>query len=359
MQVGAGVGRKKSDARIPSMRRGLSAPATLPLNGFHQDPANIHRCFLGFLPGSGLRVEFAVTRSKQTAAPFLPGSRIARCHARSAIADALSNRELELLEPILTHRKQTIAPRSNRELSTNRCRANSHAVIPILTFLTGLPRAFFANGSVCAARFLPGSGLRVEFAVTHSKQTTAPFLTGSRIVSTRFAKNAGLFEEAGEGFGGSEFGDFDVNLGALTLLAADVHFELIAVEQAQAFVDVADADSSSVNFREALGGDAHSVIFNFDKQAAIHAASANVDFSSLQARGEAVLDRVFDHGLKQHAGNESLQSVLVNFLENLQLVAAEADHFDVEVIVDEFELFAQRDEGFVLAKQAAQNVGKL
>jgi hypothetical protein len=79
-----------------------------------------------FLPGSALRVECDVTYSKQKAAPFLPGSRIARCHARSSIASALSNRELQLLEPRLTHRKQTIAPRSNRELSTNRCRANSH-----------------------------------------------------------------------------------------------------------------------------------------------------------------------------------------------------------------------------------------
>jgi hypothetical protein len=30
----------------------------------------------------------------------------------------ISNRELELLEPLLTYAKQTIAPRSNRELST-------------------------------------------------------------------------------------------------------------------------------------------------------------------------------------------------------------------------------------------------
>jgi hypothetical protein len=29
--------------------------------------------------------------------------------------------------------------------------------------------------------FLPGSGSHVEFAVTHSKQTTAPILPGSRI----------------------------------------------------------------------------------------------------------------------------------------------------------------------------------
>jgi hypothetical protein len=178
MQDGAGVGRKKSDARTPSIQRGRSAPATQPvLNDSEQDPANIHHCFLGFLPGSDLQVEFAVTHSKQTAAPFLPGSRIAHfayrtlsrdahCHARSFIGNALSNRELRLLEPRLSHRKQTIAPRSNRELSTNRCRVNSHAVIPVPTFLTE-------------------TASHSEMAVTHSKQRTATFLTGARIDTKR------------------------------------------------------------------------------------------------------------------------------------------------------------------------------
>ena len=193
MQDGAGVGSKKSDARIPSMRSGLPAPATLPiLSGFDQDPANIHRCFLAFLSGTRSHIEFAVTHSKQTTATFLTGARNvtrglrqgtasavpnaaqpsgvstpeARCHARTPIANALSNRELQLLEPRLIHRKQTIAPRSNRELSTNRCRGNSHAVIPVPTFLTE-------------------TRSHSEFIVTHSKQTTAPFLTGSRIATKR------------------------------------------------------------------------------------------------------------------------------------------------------------------------------
>jgi hypothetical protein len=199
MQGGAGVGRKKFDARIPSVQCGLPAPAILPiLNGFDQDPANILHRFLLFLPGSGSHIEFAVTNSKQTTAPFLPGSRIAphglrqgtaspvpnasqtsgvhtlvaeatpevRCHARSSMANALSNRELQLLELTLTHRKQTIAPRSNRELSTNSCRVNSRPVIPIPIFLTE-------------------TASHSEFTVTHSKQTTAPFLTGARTVTKR------------------------------------------------------------------------------------------------------------------------------------------------------------------------------
>jgi hypothetical protein len=59
---------------------------------------------------------------KQTIKPCLTGARIGcQCRVNSA-ANALSNREPRLLEPSLTPCKQTIAPRSNRELSTNRDR---------------------------------------------------------------------------------------------------------------------------------------------------------------------------------------------------------------------------------------------
>ena len=184
MQDGAGVGRKKSGARIPSAQGCLSILTASPiLNGFEQEPVNIQHCFLGFLSGTGSHIECAATYSKQKTAPFLPGARTTHCRARSSTGNPLSNRELQLLEPRLTHRKQMIAPRSNRELSTNRHRVNSHAVITISSFLPGLPRAFFAKGSACTSTFLPGSGLQVEFAATHSKQTTAPLLPGSRIVT--------------------------------------------------------------------------------------------------------------------------------------------------------------------------------
>jgi hypothetical protein len=101
------------------------------------------------------------SHTKHATKPSLPGSRFVH-HLRSSLASALSNRELNLLEPTLTHRKQTIAPRSNRELSTNRCRVNSRAVIPIPTFLTE-------------------TASHSESAVTHSKQTLEKFLTGARI----------------------------------------------------------------------------------------------------------------------------------------------------------------------------------
>jgi len=50
------------------------------LRSFEQIPATIYRRTLAFLPGSGSQVECDVTHSKQTSAPFLPGSRIGAAH---------------------------------------------------------------------------------------------------------------------------------------------------------------------------------------------------------------------------------------------------------------------------------------
>ena len=80
---------------------------------------------------------------KQTIKPCLTGARIGCQRRANSVAEALSN----------------------RELSTNRDRSNSHAVIATLTFLTG-------------------SASQTEFAITHSKQTTPSILTGSRIVNS-------------------------------------------------------------------------------------------------------------------------------------------------------------------------------
>ena len=114
-----------------------------------------------FLPGSAQNVECDVTHSKQTLGEFLPGATTRQCRARISLAKPLSNRELRLLECSLTHRKQTVASRSNRELSTNPCCGNPH--IPIRN-----------------APFLTGSASQTEFDVTRSKQTTEKILTGAR-----------------------------------------------------------------------------------------------------------------------------------------------------------------------------------
>jgi seryl-tRNA synthetase len=134
---------------------------------------------VAFLPGSAQNVECDVSHSKQTTATFLPGSRIGQYRTQDSLADALSNRELHLLERTLTHRKQTIAPPPNRELSTNPCFGNSvlrSVRVSHSPTLFTLTQEGPQKGSV-----LTETGSHSKFAVTNSKQTAAPFLTGARI----------------------------------------------------------------------------------------------------------------------------------------------------------------------------------
>jgi TonB family protein len=152
-----------------------------------------------FLPGSAQNVECDVTYSKQTSGEFLPGAGTRQCvsrtfarNARSGFRSAgvspalldfefaplpltthLSNRERELLESSLTHRKQTLASHSNRELSTNRRRNSSRS-----------PRSLFCTNhsplTTSHWSFLTGSAPQTKFDATLSKQTTEKFLTGSK-----------------------------------------------------------------------------------------------------------------------------------------------------------------------------------
>jgi hypothetical protein len=118
----------------------------LPACGLILTPEN--QRFLPFLTGSALQTEIAVTHSKQRTAHILTGSRIAR--------KRLSNQSKFSPEFV---RGTRVTARGSRPLPTS----NS-------------PRA---------TAFLPGSALRVEIAVTHSKQRTAQILPGSRIARRR------------------------------------------------------------------------------------------------------------------------------------------------------------------------------
>src|SRR5271156_6145476 len=108
-----------------------------------------------------------------------------------------------------------------------------------------------------------------------------------------------------------------------------------------------------------LGRHAQAVVVDLDGQTAVAAARADVNLAPRKPGGEAVFDGVFDDGLQQHAGHKRVESFLVNFLENLQFVGAETDDFDVEIVVNEIELFAQHDKGLVFPQQAPQDVRKL
>ena len=125
------------------------------------------------------------------------------------------NRQTRVFRNAVTHTKQRIATRSNRQsirfrktedlcstsLSASALSDDFPAFLPGLpaVFLEGLPRAVFAKGSVCINTFLPGSAQQVEFAVTHSKQTTATFLPGSRFASLAHTNSSNIDTKLSEG----------------------------------------------------------------------------------------------------------------------------------------------------------------
>src|SRR6202050_3039776 len=84
------------------------------------------------------------------------------------------NRQTPEIEHPATRRKQTLAICSNRQ-KINIC-LDENLSLPA-SFLEGAIGAPSERLNV----FLPGSGLRVEMAVTHSKQSIGVFLPGSRI----------------------------------------------------------------------------------------------------------------------------------------------------------------------------------
>jgi hypothetical protein len=98
-----------------------------------------------------------------------------------------SNRELDLLERGLSHCKQRKATVSNREPWTVE---NPAKVVNSSSFRKSeglfLPVISDTNFRQLTS-FLIGTASHLEFVVTHSKQTTDQFLTGSRIAQFRSA----------------------------------------------------------------------------------------------------------------------------------------------------------------------------
>jgi dTMP kinase len=122
------------------------------------------------------------------------------------------NRQIPEVEHLATRRKQTPAIRSNRqkfqfclaEISTplSSVGAREHARILGPARFCGAAPAKGAwltcndGKNVCGDRvsqFLPGSGLQVETAVTHSKQSIGAFLPGSRFAHMRTVTPQGAY----------------------------------------------------------------------------------------------------------------------------------------------------------------------
>src|SRR5215471_13562014 len=82
------------------------------------------------------------------------------------------------------------------------------------------------------------------------------------------------------------------------------------------------------------------------------------DSAALDFGRKPVLEAVFDNRLKQHAGNKGFQRFRVNFLDDFEIVLAEAGNLDIQIIVDKLQLLLEGDECFVFAQDAAKNVAE-
>ncbi len=110
-------------------------------------------------------------------------------------------------------------------------------------------------------------------------------------------------------FRGHQLGNFDADARALAFAAGNIHSEIVAVEHAQALVHVADADSILKHLRHALGRNPDAVVFDFNDQAAVLRRVRMVDLAAVEFGGQSMLQRIFDDGLQQHAGNEGIERV--------------------------------------------------
>ena len=64
-------------------------------------------------------------------------------------------------------------------------------------------------------------------------------------------------------------------------------------------------------------------------------------------------------GCKQDCRNHDVERFRIKVFIDAKLVAAKAHHFDIEIVVNEFNFIAQLDKFIMLAQQAAQDLGKL
>ena len=143
-------------------------------------------------------------------------------------------------------------------------------------------------------------------------------------------------------------------------VAGHVEARLVAIENFQPLLHVFHADAGAgAAQRGAAVAHAHAVVGHFDEIRSPSSAAAQRDRAAMDARLKSMLDAVLDERLQQDAGHQNLERARIDLLFHAQLVGAEADHLDVEIIVGKLQLLAQRNVGVMVLEQGAQNVGQL
>jgi hypothetical protein len=128
--------------------------------------------------------------STELPSALLPASRLSsswRISPSTPIKTTELNRQTRVFRNAVTGRKQRAGTCSNRQKNQI---WTYDSLGTASTKVSAIRNAFLA--------FLPGSAQQVEMAVTHSKQSTAPFLPGSRIASLAHMKSSNIDSKLSE-----------------------------------------------------------------------------------------------------------------------------------------------------------------
>src|SRR5712664_3135165 len=158
--------------------------------------------------------------------------------------------------------------------------------------------------------------------------------------------------------GGHKSGYVNADHRAFAGPALDLQIEIGSVEHVQPLAHVAQSDAFDIHVRHLLFGNAHAVVFNFNMQPAVTRCRSQLNFSAAELGRKTVFQTILHNRLEEHAGDKGLEGLFAELLDDFEIVAAEAGHFDVQIIVDELQFFAERHEGLMLAEEPSQNIAE-
>src|ERR1035441_4514494 len=150
-----------------------------------------------------------------------------------------------------------------------------------------------------------------------------------------------------------------MDAGSLPRVAINLHQEVLAVNHLQPLLNVADANSAAVNLRLSLFGNAHAIVDDFHNQAALATLGTQSDGAAFNFRSDAMPKSVLNQRLQKHTGHDHIQGFRINLFADLQLVASESDHFNIQIIVDKTQLLLKRRKVTLGFQPSAENIRQL
>src|SRR5579864_3911197 len=150
-----------------------------------------------------------------------------------------------------------------------------------------------------------------------------------------------------------QLGDFDARRRPEPGHARQLQLVIRPINRLEPFVDVAQPDAAVERLVQTLLRHPQAVVMHFDDHVGVAQPRPDRDAPPADLARQAVLDRVLDERLQEHARHDHVEGVGSDLFLDPQL-RSEPDDFNVEVLVDRLQLFAQRDEVIRAAHEAPE-----